>query len=274
MSPQTLLPSRPARSFRHRVRSRVSEYPLLYLPIARRRYPGPSPEVVGPETRLVIDGYTRSATTFMVYALQVAQAEPVRMAHHLHAPAQLLEAARRNIPTLLLIREPRGALLSQVLREPGVALRDALVAYTRFYERLLPQLDQFVVADFAEVTADVAAVVRRLNARFGLSLAEPTADQRDDVDAFVAQRGSLSPVLLGFESGTTGRATALQELRVLESHATPDAVLEQWRPSADRTHQKELLAAEWYSLRLTPLRERAQSVYRAVLGTPAATDRT
>ena len=81
----------------------------------------PAREVIGPQTELVIDGYTRSASTFAVYAFQLCQDEPVRLAHHRHAPAQLIAAARRSIPALLLIREPQGAILSQLIQEPGGA---------------------------------------------------------------------------------------------------------------------------------------------------------
>src|SRR6266487_5999519 len=111
------------------LRTRVSEHPGLYLSFARRKYPGPSPEVISSDTELVIDGYTRSASTFAVYAFQLSQEKPVRLAHHLHAPAQLIAAARRGVPALVLIREPQGAILSQLVREPDVALRNALVAY-------------------------------------------------------------------------------------------------------------------------------------------------
>src|SRR5690242_11619114 len=100
------------RRARHRLRTHVSEHPSVYLPFARHKYPGPSPEVISAETELVIDGYTRCATTFAVYAFQLAQPRPVRLAHHLHAPAQLVAAARRGVPALALIREPRGAILS------------------------------------------------------------------------------------------------------------------------------------------------------------------
>src|SRR5215472_5623100 len=96
-----------ARRARHRFRTRWSESPTLYLPFARIKYPGPSPEVIGPDTELVIDGYTRCASTFAVYALQLAQPQPVRLAHHLHAPAQLVEATRMRVPALALIREPK-----------------------------------------------------------------------------------------------------------------------------------------------------------------------
>jgi hypothetical protein len=63
----------PARRLRHVLRTRISEHPVIYLPIARRKHPGPSPEVISSDTELVIDGYTRSATTFAVYAFQLAQ---------------------------------------------------------------------------------------------------------------------------------------------------------------------------------------------------------
>jgi hypothetical protein len=226
--------------------------------------------VIGPDTRLVVDGYTRSASTYAVYALQLAQDEPIRMAHHLHAPAQLVRAARDHVPTLLVIREPRGALLSQVIREPGLALSDVLVAYCRFHERLVPFRDQFVVGEFGQVTRDFAPVVGALNRRFALSLAEPPVDQTAEVNAFVEQRGSLSPLLLGFESGTVGKADARRELARLQKLAASDVQREQWRPSARRDRAKELLSDQWDSPRLATLRSRARAAFEAMTaGTPA-----
>ena len=128
----------PYRRARHRLRTYVSEHPRGYLAFARYKYTGHNVEVIGRDTEMVIDGFTRSATTFAVYAFQLSQDRPIRLAHHLHAPAQLIEAARRGTPTLLLIREPQGAILSQLIREPDVVLRDALFAYARFYEHVLP----------------------------------------------------------------------------------------------------------------------------------------
>src|SRR6266852_4306436 len=45
------------RRVRHRLRTHVSEHPAMYLPFARRKYPGPSQQVISPRTELVIDGY-------------------------------------------------------------------------------------------------------------------------------------------------------------------------------------------------------------------------
>ena len=179
-----------ARRLRHRMRTVVSEQPRLYLPLARRRYPGPSPRVVGPDTEAVIDGYTRSASTFAVYAFQLSQPRPVRLAHHLHAPAQLMEAARLRLPTIMVVREPRGAVLSQMVREPDVDLLDALFAYQRFHRSLMSYRDAFVVADFPEVTQRFGDVVRRANIRFGTDFGvfSGTETERAECNRMIEQR--------------------------------------------------------------------------------------
>jgi len=251
------------RRARHRLRARVSGYPALYLPFARHKYPGPSPEVISSQTDLVIDGYTRSATTFAVYAFQLSQDRPVRLAHHLHAPAQLITAARRGVPALALIREPRGAVLSQLTQEPDVALRDALAAYSRFYACLLPYRDSFVVGEFGEVTRDFGAVVRRLNARFGMSFAEFRHTEANMRECFelIKLRGTSSTILFGFESGTVTRDQLRRELPALEHSPVLDGT-EDWIPSGDRERAKAALGEQWQRPSLTRLRERAEQVYQ------------
>ena len=255
------------RRARHLFRARLSESPTLYLPLARLKYPGPSPEVISPATELVIDGYTRCASTFAVYALQLAQPEPVRLAHHLHAPAQLVAAAQAGVPALAVIREPREAILSQLVREPDVALRDALIAYTRFYRRLLPCRDRMVVADFGEVTTDFGAVTRRINDRFGTAFAEfePTEQNTNRCLELIKLRGTLSPVLLGFESGTVTAEDLLPEIALLTRHSQEQAGAgtAAWVPSGDRDRSKAALQEQWERPGLALLRERAQWIYQA-----------
>jgi hypothetical protein len=249
------------------LRARVSEHPSIYLPFARRRYPGPSPEVIGSETELVIDGYTRSATTFAVYAFQLVQARPVRIAHHLHAPAQLVAAAKSGVPALVVIREPEGAILSQLVREPDVVLRDALVAYARFYTRLLPWRASFVVGEFQDVTNDFGTVVRRLNQHFGTSFTEFAHTEQNLVEVFelIEKRPTLSKTLLGFESGVV----TLDELRAarqdLARQSQELGASDLWVPSARRDRSKAALREQWLDEDLAELRARVQLVYRRFL---------
>jgi len=237
----------------------------MYLPFARHKYPGPSPQVINSRTQLVIDGYTRSATTFAVYALQLSQERPLRLAHHLHAPAQFIEAARWGIPALLLIREPQGAILSQLVREPNVALDDALVAYSRFYTCLIPYRDTFVVGEFEQVTHEFGRVVRRLNARFGTSFVEfvhTDANLRECLE-FIKLRGTLSKTVLGFESGEITRDQLRRELQAVADGVKPSKARDAWIPSEEREHAKAALREQWLQPSLAKLRDRAQVVYRA-----------
>jgi hypothetical protein len=256
----------PYRRARHRVRTFVSGQPLGYLAFARRKYTGHNVEVIGPGTELVIDGFTRSATTFAVYAFQLAQDSPVRLAHHLHAPAQLIQAARRGIPAVTLIREPRGAILSQLIQEPDVALPDALFAYSRFYERLMPYRSSFVTGEFRQVTEDFGAVIRQLNERFGTDFAEFVHSDANVRQCFELSdlRETMAPGLLSFESGLVTRDRLHRELESIRGAARVYDQ-ESWVPSAKRERAKEALREEWLQPSLTKLRGRAELAYQEFL---------
>jgi hypothetical protein len=246
---------------RSRVRAYLTEWPTVYLPLARRKYPGPSPQVIGPDTEFVIDGYTRCASTFAVYALQLPQPRPIRLAHHLHAPAQLIEAARHGVPALAVIRQPREAILSQLIREPGVLMREALIAYARFYECLRSYRECFVVADFEQVTKDFGSVIRTVNIKFGTRFAEfmPTeVNMRRCLD-LMSHRDSLSARLLGFESGLVSWADLRDELG--PEPPKRNAAEPAWIPSAKRDQAKAALREQWLSPRLAGLRQRADRAY-------------
>jgi hypothetical protein len=255
---------------RHVARSRIAEYPV-YLRFARRKYPGPSPEVISAATEVVIDGYTRSASTFAVYAFQLAQNRPIRMAHHLHAPAQLIAAAKMGKPTLLVIREPKGAILSQLIREPEVELGNALVAYARFHNCLMPYRSKFVVGDFLEITNDFGSVVRRMNARFGTSFEEfdqSEANTRMCLD-LIKHRPTTIPEwrasLLGFESGTVTRAQLVRDQERYAKLPESSGATETWVPSPERKLQKESLNEAWMQPKMASRREAAEAAYRALV---------
>jgi hypothetical protein len=252
---------------RHLLRTWLSEQPALYLPLARRRYPGPSPRVVGPDTELVIDGYTRAASTHVVYAFQLAQPRPVRTAHHLHAPAQVIAAARRGIPTLLLVREPDGTALSQSAREPHVTVGDALLAHARFHERLLPYREAFVVADFTEVTQDLRPAVGALNERFGRGFRLPVIeDEQPLLDELIRLRPTHWPTLLGFESGLVTREELLAALADPARRPAEPADPHLWLPSERRQREMAARRHELEQPQLRALRRRAADAYAALKG--------
>lgn len=147
-------------------RGAIGCYPRLYFGIQRLR-PRRRHLVVSRESEIVIEGFPRSANTFSVAAFLLAQERPVKIARHLHVPAQVIRAVQWRIPTLVLIRRPEDAVLSLLIREPKITAKTAVREYIRFYERIEPYRTGFLVATFEEVTQDFGSVIDRLNCKFG-----------------------------------------------------------------------------------------------------------
>ena len=217
------------------VKTFIARYPAIALPIARRRHGQP----VDPATRLVIEGFPRTGTSFAYAAFLMAQPEPVRVAAHVHAPAQVIEGVRGGIPVLVIARDPRETVLSFVVRNPHIALDRATRAYLRFYEPLLPLREGFVVGSFPDVTADFGAVIRRVNQRFGT-----------EFGIFEHTPENVSAVFAQIDKDYRRR---LPEGERLEREVA--------RPSRVRDQMKERIRAEWDSSHLTSVRGRAESVY-------------
>lgn len=118
-------------------------------------------------TRLVLDGYPRSANAYAEWAFRYANGNSVPLAVRMHSPRGVIEGVRRGLPTIVLIRPPRDAVASWLQYKPGVDAADAFRRYAAYYDRILPVRDSIVVAAFDEVVADFGAVVARCNERFG-----------------------------------------------------------------------------------------------------------
>ena len=148
----------------------AGKYPAVYYNLYRvlrmRRHIA---RAVRPGTRLVIEGFPRSGNSFARRAFIMAQDDPqIRdyIAHHLHVPAQVVRAAKWQIPTLVLIRRPRDAVLSLTIRDP-LSVDQALKYYVSFYKTAEKHRDAFVLGLFEEVTEDFGQVIKRVNDKFG-----------------------------------------------------------------------------------------------------------
>ena len=145
----------------------LARYPMVAVPIQRLRGHG---ELVDDRTEVVIEAFPRCASSFAVAAFRLAQEpSPTAIAHHTHMPAQVMEAARRALPTMVLVRDPVDAVVSHVIRNPDLSVRAAVRGYLRFYAPLVPVLGSFVTATFDEVVGSFGTAIERLNARFGTS---------------------------------------------------------------------------------------------------------
>jgi len=260
-----------ARHVRWTVRSRMAEHPA-YLRVARRRH---GEAVVSEETELVIDGFTRAASTFAVVAFQLAQERPVRVGHHLHAPSQIIRAVRLGVPTLLTVRSPEDTVLSLVIREPYVSIAQGLTAYARFHERVLPYRADIVVADFPEVTAHLDRVIGRVNGRYGTAFTPfvPSEEHVRECFELIEMRARRPPwagTIQRFLSGLAtidavraGAAAHTGELPAVPEHRAQ-------RPSAYKEGRKASLRSEYNAPRLARMRQRAESAHAALVASAGA----
>lgn len=193
---------------------------------------------VRPDDQIVIDGFPRSANTFSSRAFLFANpGTPV--SHHMHAPANVLMAVRYGLPTVVVVRTPVDAVMSEVIREPRKRLRRGLLEWNSFYGTVLPVLDRVVVADFATVTTDYSVVIEEVNRRFGTK--------------FVTYRNgaeSDEAVFASIEAGARSRGKIGSRLEA----QVP-------RPSQERGERKAALEAQLGRPELRPLVDRAEALY-------------
>jgi len=159
----------------------LEKWPRLYLELLRiRRYGDWSKSwVVSKNTDCVIDGFPRSANSFAYAAFAGSQnvERPLRIATHTHSPAQIIQAVRWDIPTMVCVRNPKdavrgllafrleiglreGASLAQISWPKRGEIEDAVRRWCFFHNQILPYRNSFFVAPFERITSDYTNLSR------------------------------------------------------------------------------------------------------------------
>ena len=226
------------RKAKREIVSLIGQYPRLFIPYCRLRGKNRR-SLVEDDTEIVIEGFPRSANTFAVIAFGLAQDRRVRIASHLHAPAQVIWAVERGIPAMVLIRKPADAVLSLVMREPDISIEQGLRRYVRFYARVAPLREQFVLATFEQVTSSFGDVIDRVNSQFGTAFAAFDHSEENVTKAF----------------------TRIEELNRKQEQRTRVVELTIARPSAQREELKDRLSIELEDEGVRPALSQASAVY-------------
>lgn len=236
------------RLFMRKMSDLISYWPSMYVSVMRLRLRGKPPykKIISQNSAIVIEGFPRCANSFAVKAFRASN-DPERLldvATHLHSPAHVLMGLKLRLPTLVLIRDPGAAvpsllaLSTQLQKFPGKELTErektSLIRYwTRcyccFYERLETRRGSYVLSDFGETTKDFNQVLNRLNTKYGKTY-KPFAHTDEAVDKiFQSAKVHLSP-------------------------------------SEERNQYKATFKEIYFSEANQQLRERAQAVYKRMVG--------
>ncbi len=211
-----------------RAKSRARRSPLLYLPFVRyqRRFSDGEYRRISRDTELLIDAFPRSANTFAAYAFRSAQKRPVKIAHHFHAGAAIVAAARRRIPIMIILRHPRDAIASYLLYLAHNDIAQGLRDYLNYYEVVSRWRSHLLLVHFDSVRSNFGDAIDALNKRFQTSF-----------DLFVHTEDSAQQVFDAIRQ-------LEQRFGKIEHRALADNWHKSTRPNAERESQKlELIEA-------------------------------
>lgn len=148
---------------------------------------------------------------------------------------------------MVVTREPVEAVTSQVIRHPGLNVKDCLASYVSFHRRLLPYRDDFVASPFERVTSDFGSVIDDVNRRFATNfrLFDHTPDAVAAVFAIVDEMD---------RADSTKRS-----IKIIDTVA---------RPTAEREQTKAQLRELFKNPKLAPFVDSARSLYQQFQRSP------
>ncbi|MCV9388490.1 hypothetical protein [Reichenbachiella ulvae] len=192
----------------------------------------------GKLTRIVIEGFPRSANTYSVVVVEEFLKNKVHIAHHLHNPCQIICGLKNNISCYLLIRKPVDAISSYVIRN-NVSVRYGLKDYIRFYDTLINYKERLHVIEFEKLINNPRLIV----------------------DDLIITQGDIIKKDLGREVDNEEIFTQIEEISVKNFSKLSEK--EVARPSEGRQKLKQRVIDEIYSKKYEFLLERANALYKA-----------
>lgn len=159
------------------IRNELSKNRTIYRLLASRR----GAEPLDRSTDLLIEGYPRSANSFLEAYTKVLSNEKLRLAHHSHSRSVVMRALDMGKPILLLVRNPVDAAVSYLeesnkLSSPWVLFRE----YSIFYQGLERHRERILFCSFNTATKHPERIFPALNSKFGTSFSLRTPDNEDN----------------------------------------------------------------------------------------------
>ena len=118
-------------------------------------------------TDIIIEGYPRSANTYSVAYFQLLNPYS-NISRHKHDIGHILMGVKKQLPVIVLIREPLDAIVSLVIRE-GIKPKYAIKYYNIFYSEIQNIKKKIIIADFKDCINDFSQIIVKVNNKYSLS---------------------------------------------------------------------------------------------------------
>lgn len=216
--------------------------PFLYFNL-KRFDPAASKLRASSDTDLVVEGPPRCGNTTVVRSIQFANGEKLRIAHHLHVPANIIYAARRSIPCLVLLRDPIESVASLLLKEKNRDATTSVLDYIEFVRTLKKIRSHVILATFDNIMKDgIGSAIVALNDKFQCHLIPPdgSAEEREWVE------------------------TQAKRALTLHDRGNPDAAS---FPNKSKSEKKESIRSALLQNERSDLIREARELYREAIAT-------
>lgn len=154
---------------------------LGHLPISAllvQRMKSRYPDFTRSETQVCIEGFPRSGNTFLYTAFHRWN-RAAAVSHHTHLSSSVVEAVKKRIPTIVLIRHPEDAVASAIAWDGLLSVNFALLSYIIFYTVLWKYRHSFVVVEFGQAIDRTGDCIQALNMQFGSQFAVRVMDDEE-----------------------------------------------------------------------------------------------
>lgn len=221
-------------TLRYSARNWIGSHPFSFPLLGT--WPEFKNSIIRRETDICIEGPPRSANSFAVSLFNIWN-PGLKIAHHIHVPMQVVYAAKRGIPCIVLLREPLEVFASLMIIDSRLSANTVITSYINFYRRISDQKDRVVVATFEDVIHDFQKVVRSVNAKYGRAfhfdaLAQEQVDEilanLEKHNRAKAQSPLLVPVPMKLKDDL--KAQVKDTIRSHPLFKQAQAQYEQWRP--------------------------------------------
>lgn len=139
--------------------------------------------MVSDETDICVEGFQRSGNGYFLLCFKVAN-KGLKIAHHLHSNAQVKIAINKNIPTVVLIRQPADAIASLLTMDESLSVGLSIQGYIDFYQPLLKlkRNNKLVSILFDDLINNYNEQLEKVNGQFGtaFNLSTLTKQQLQD----------------------------------------------------------------------------------------------
>lgn len=137
--------------------------------------------VASETTDICVEGFESSANSYTYNVIKYL-GNNLSIAHHCHTPASVKIAVEKQVPTLILFRDPLNAIPSVVSRfRPNIY--EAIIAYIEFYKTVLSLEDRVMLVSFEEATQHTEQMLRNIENKLDVSFLPYTSF--DEVDEAV-----------------------------------------------------------------------------------------